>query len=1025
MNVILLPSTPSAQPVCDQLMRWLRAGLCRPFCSWVANATNTVEVRYADERGVQKLALPRALELEGTHQPRFLAFYPLVDPHERVEESFAELVERFLGRVAAVLDFQVDGPPTCTLAIAPATVQQRIPPGIFRANWEGLVVAPEDRATPGAANTLVDNDAGLTAHAAHALVTIAGLWLTPAGNKPDLIEQLRGAPAGALPVTVRVVRCFSRSVELGYVADHVAASALHSNGGWPRPDAERFDRARDSQTLLVSLAQNYLNKHANVLLTRPFEEIHEDAPQALTLVEALRMLADRLIALIERRPFELAEEAIAALHDKAAAYVERIAGPESGIRVRRWNELPERERGLPQLRRRIDVSLTVADGRVSETWSDLRTLVLGLVDGSQLPEGVGADALRRGSRRLVVCDPALLARDPGGGGDQEADVSLLGRIRVGMTTAASAARAHADALQEATDSSDEDTPDPDGATLAEAPAHGLRGMKPLLRRISGMGVAALVAMIGVWTQISLLAGLAASFAIGTLWLLASANACRRMLVRPRVEDDPRVAADLDALNRVLRLRQASADAVRLERRSAELDDWITILAELLHRPWVREQLGGLHVSPTVDRREMPSAFESAVALASAKQLELVGSRARAQAFSQGWLSSIYRAVNDSTMRQWALSQRLEDPPDPAADVSEDEESPRRTLVAAVIGGEGRRLADNPITRELLGAIENALLDELAPTVSRMAVADVQLLGPTTVWLAMPREMRSVEARRARLVLTVNRGAGVLAAPGLALSSETVLAGGHRAYVNGADGEEIEVREICRQPDGGLIVIRLDADSAGADASSTPALEVNAEPLCSSAFVALGPGEEGRTVARWGIVTRVADDLGVAFDGVPLSNGAPLFDLDGRLMGIYAGPGRAHRIKDLDALMALIEHGADGRAEEVLTLHEPPSTTSELPPMTASSFLCKIVDADPEQALARSYWSSHDGANRVALTLPASLALSPMSTRIGQLVGVVRFMAPLRLMVHLVQVTRPVAPLDLIWCTDTNELDAAA
>ncbi len=123
-------------------------------------------------------------------------------------------------------------------------------------------------------------------------------------------------------------------------------------------------------------------------------------------------------------------------------------------------------------------------------------------------------------------------------------------------------------------------------------------------------------------------------------------------------------------------------------------------------------------------------------------------------FSPGWLSSLFRAVqrrvrsDDESSRQSALDGAFDEGLDPEGDVSEDEESPRRVLLAAVRRGDGRRLDDNPLSRDLLEMIDRMPLDAVAPEVQVARAGDarpIQAMPAAVSWFDAPEDLDEIAA----------------------------------------------------------------------------------------------------------------------------------------------------------------------------------------------------------------------------------------------------------------------------------------
>ena len=584
MNVLLLPRTETAAAVAELLTRWSAAGLLRPFCVSDAEeaSLSTQRVRAG---AAERMPLSRALA-DAPGEPEaveFVAFYPL-GAEEEADAGFADAVRGFLERAARhVFDAQTDRRVlTCVLAVAPETQDKRLPPALYRSGWANLLVAPEDRASPGKVNRLEEGGDRFLRHAAHAAATIGALWATPEPNLPDLPARLREEPAGTLQVPVRVVRCYSRVVELGYIVDHIAAATFECRGSWPRP-GKSFEHAQDPEELLASVARVYMERHRDTLVRRSFSPIH-DVPQPLPdLFTALVRLAEQIVAYVRRLPSRLLEEAIATVHEKAADYIEALSRSTGRIAVRRWREAADDGAELAALDEALAKEpLVIEDGAVERTWTELRKITLGLVDGSPLPDGIRQQARAAGDRTKVVCDPALIAHDPaavvaaeepeedpGAGGEDEepAPEPFLELIRARVEAAREEAVARVTALERP--ASPEQPEEEEEESKAKRRRRGGSWLRRVGRRIFLALLVAVVAIAAATTFLSVLPAIAVSAAVLAGLFLAVGFAARDALRHPPIPDDEEAAAELRELNRILELAQARGDAERLGRRLRE------------------------------------------------------------------------------------------------------------------------------------------------------------------------------------------------------------------------------------------------------------------------------------------------------------------------------------------------------------------------------------------------------------------------------------------------------------------------
>ncbi len=349
----------------------------------------------------------------------------------------------------------------------------------------------------------------------------------------------------------------------------------------------------------------------------------------------------------------------------------------------------------------------------------------------------------------------------------------------------------------------------------------------------------------------------------------------------------------------------------------------------------------------------------------------------------------------------AIDSKPELLPDPVTAVSGDLDSLIRALQDTVTRGDGRRLHENPVAGDLLEAIDNARLDELAPSV---VDADGRLrpLEPTTTWIAPSPEVGAVATAYAHRVLPVGPDGAV----GVVLTSQIVLT--CAAAVRGrrsAKGATIKL------PAGtGLALLEFAADIEEAFADIEP--PAVAEPHHGMAIVALGTGR-GSPAINWGVMMRTGGQFAVVCDGGHPARGAPLFDLDGRLVAIHDVAGLAHPAADLETLLRGLATDTDTPlgASTAGDPHVADRPGGDTPTQTASEFLAAIVSTDL-RALAPAYWAAPTEANVVDRTLPSAIALTGDTADIRHLCGGAHFMRPLLVTVHCAELTPVVAPAAL-------------
>jgi hypothetical protein len=996
VNVLLLPATPAASEVTARLGEWAATGLLDSFCVWSADDAGTTWVSRVSGGQSERLLLADALASAEPDAVEFVAFYPVAGD-ESPDPCFTEEAERFLGLAERVLDFDPDRPLVCAFAVSAATPDQPLPAALFRAEWSNLVVAPEDRAAPGGFNRLGKDHERFLRHASHALATIADLWLAPPARRSALPTRLREEPAGPQCVRVRVVRCFSRIVELGHIADHVAAFSFQRHDGWPRPGPD-FERSADPEPLVAAVAGAYLKAHRPTLHRRPFAPITEDPLPPPGPVEALRTLFRQALAYLRKLPSELIEKAIEDVHDKVAVYIERLSGHE--ITVRRWREL-EGDRGLADLSETVAGGpLVIEDGNLMSTWVELRETTLGLLDGSELPADTRALALAPQGRRVIVSDPGLLARDPEGGEDAEDSiVPLLERIRAEVSASLDGARERAAALAGDPDTEEEEDEEPEPGLWDL-----LRGGGRILgtgRRIVSLLLLALLGAAFGWVLLTPPAAAGATIALGAGWLYLAGRLARGVLALPRIPEDDRTMRELSELNRALERAQAEGDAIRLQRRFSELDEWIAILAELLHRPWVSEPFAGLEVVAPTDETTLPHACAVAVVDGNRELVERVGRQVQSETFGPGWLSSIYRHVEDLAMESLYLgSGGVGVPPLPFEGWSEDAESPLRVLRLVVQRGDGRGQWQNPMASELLKVIDRARLDELAPDVVR-ASTERRPLGPTATWIAPPDGVATVTQAHNGRVLGLRgwRHTAVVVAPGLALTSRS--ASEHLLLAGvGPEGSLVDVLGVELPTEADLTLLRLGEDDAPSPG------EVEVAPLrAGDGVVALEGGPKGPT-SRWGYVISDGEGARAIFDGGDPVDGSPVFDLQGRLLAIQGERGALVATPSIAVLLEM-------ESEDVRPPASPNGAASApSEPQPASAFLAKVANDNRYTELLPAYWAGPTDANAIEFSLPPGAGQLSDEETIGSLTEGAAYLRPLRVVVNRIEATHPVEPSDL-------------
>lgn len=834
MRVVIAPRTESTEEVLGCLRSWSAAGLLDGFCLWrVALDSNPNDARgviLLDPDGERVGTLPEVLRDTPSEEVTMLAFYASGE-NGSFDPRFGARVRECMRLVTNVLAYDQMRPLECTTIVVPEHTAQPVPPELFAGSWNAYV-APEDRSAPRSANQLPDSSGFQSRHAAHALATVADLWVDRALRPTGVLEALSGEDVFAIePPAVRVLRCFSRVIDFGYIADHVAAGVFQAGEEWPNPDPEHFDRVSDPSRLVKHTVRELLELHAEALGLTSFDPVTLPPERRPTLLEAVRELIGMLLARARRLPFELEKATIGAGYELLARRIDKLRGPDAP-RTLRWREKPGQERDIASVTEEIDRPISMPDGPVGNVWRDIRQAVLSLVDGSDPPTGIEARSDGRGSKRELVTKPAALAPDPAQppprrGGERACDPlsldpglandpseneeaseeneemvawlesrrpSLLWGVGYRIATNLKAARAAAEELEAATAASADDGAAEDGeaedgeakdSEESEEAPHRSRWRRLRNSLVLNTFIAALASGLA-WTQLAFLPGLIGQAVVVAGWLFGFASLALRFVRTERAIVRAEVEQQLALANRAIERALHAGDVPRLERRYAEYLDWAEIIGSIVHQPWVGEPIERVKLREAIAQSTLPAALQVGVAEMPPEMLERLASQARAKIFQPRWLSEHYGSVQRDAMARVELSYSYagtKSAPDPDADNLDDPDSPRRQLLAAIQRGDGRHLSDNEMTEEVLGFVDRLPLDAAAESVSSPFIVQSggadsergipQALPPCAAWFAPPPSLSELAPRLLSGVIRIsaNSATGPRVGLGALLSPE--------------------------------------------------------------------------------------------------------------------------------------------------------------------------------------------------------------------------------------------------------------
>lgn len=1106
MRILLVPNNESSKKVFECLLGWSRSGLLEPF-AWrgvdpgqaLGSSTQVLRVEAGEGR---ELLLGAALHGFDESNDELIGFYPAT-PQEGFEPSFIETATACVDLLSQTIAHDATRPARCTMVMAPSEIAQPVPPEILSQSFASNVyIAPEDRAEPKDPNRLLGNEAVFPMHAAHAIATVADLWHDPDADRPSVVDVLaRRQPHNHL--AAQVIRCFSRGIDFGYLPDHVSAGIFYGSGGWPNPDSSRFDRIDDAQAVVPHLVNNYMDTYRQELGLSEFTPHRLQDPESLGLFEAFRLLLRLIVMRIRRKPFEVVRQRLDAIHNAAADWVEKQAGPDSGIRVKRRGRSEGAAEDTVGLDALLEGPLVVPDGPVSEAWTALRRLVLGLVDGSELPDGIESARLVNGrGQRALVTEPAVLAPDPdsdpppvdgpagpicdplrldprlageassgeASAGEEAEDAvsdalrewsephrsALLWRVGVRLGEVLLTARREVQAAPEPESEGDRDSVDVEEKAPSQSSGEQRTGLRRRLRKVVFLSTGiALVATAVAISQLALVGVAVALVAIGLLWFLALASAARRWFLANeeigRREDEQELARLNAALKRSLRM----GDEIRLARRYREYLDWAEMLARLVHKPWVGDSLDRVDLSPPLDHATLPAAFSVGVADISEHELERLSAAAGSGVFNPGWLTGLYNTTERLEMTEMGVRRGLPveqaevDREDPTTDVGKDREGPRNRLLDAVRSGRHRSLDGSELEKQVLRHLGDLNPDRVCERVVVLPTADgasageeIDALPPSLAGFQPPATLQLLVGELSPMVVRIEcepeyralGGTGVVVGDeGLVITASEVIDGADSISVFTSSGKRLDAELVRIESSTNLALLSL---GEGNDLAGVPLPESAAvfqgDPVIGIGYPLSG---QNRPAVTWGLVTTsersvrrrggqadapLARVLQAVYHGAQDAMGAPMFGLDGTLLGIHLAPSggdadylRCQRVSTVAPLAALRElmEGNEGEptGRQGGTQRRGPVHDSVTRP---STFIDELTRVDEAPALLRHHWKDANARNEIKEKIPSLENAVEGTDKFSSLAANLAFQAPLRILVHRVDLVAPSKVIDL-------------
>lgn len=1091
MIVLLAPSTPAADTVLERMVSWSASGLLRPFVWWSmpadAEPVSDAAIRIAGgERHDERLAAALA-EGDDDTRPRLVAVCP-VAPDERCPPAFADVVAAHAGwAYDEVLAFDPHDPARCAMIVIPGSVRMQLPGSLLRDDWSAnIVVVAEDRDRASAVNELGVRLGSMQAHAAHAIATLTGLW-HGAHEEAEALTEVAAGPAGEMTARARPVRCFSRLIEFGYLADQVAAGAFElTDDGWPNPDDERYERTTEPGPYLDDLVVRFLREHDAALGLTPWTPERPEPRRKLGILDALRWMWNELKARVRRLPHEITDQVAEAVHDGIA---ERLSQkwPDLPFDIKRWrdkagNIAPER------VAEDLNTILPTPDGPFGQTWRELVATTIGLADGADLPHGWD-ERLRDNEFRVLVADPVALVPEPRSGAwaglgapqlracDPRGVRRALREFEESAADDGESAGIPSDVAEEietssaafvwrigaslaaalATAESFEPEPEPPPAPTpeeVEAAEHEQRQNERRERRrrrwrrirraatvLLGIG-----AIAAGFVFLPLIAAVAIVLLLPFIGLSRAVRAALVFLIRRQEAEINAEQELLDILNPLRERAIRRGDTRRLRRRYAEYLDWAEMLGHVVHHPWAEERLRRLDLDAPVDPALLPAAMNVGIATGGRAFDHLVA-ESRDRVFQPAWMRDVFDGVvrqtdeaeterdrvfgGDGTRRRAAFGDQSSDP-----------DSPRHRLLDAFRRGDARRLRDSPLTARVLRFLDGVPLDAVADGVVAPE-SGREPLTPSLSWFAPPEDLAELaESLRPSVVRlsciegdTVAGGSGVVLAgkAGLVATARHVVEGADEVVVELLDGRRLPASILRVSPHTDVAVLNVDGleDMSGVPLASDNAI-AQGDPVITLGHPLL---QEGEPSLAWGIVAateriitlRDAPPgaerfrvLQATYQALGGSSGAPVLDLDGRLVGIHsAGPleGESTGIPEYlrsavpvaDLRPLLDDAGADTVALDAAGDGEAEGQTVE----TIRAFLGDLRPAVETVAFLPTHFADPgNGRPYVDEVVPADDADVGLGGALADVCGPTAFLVPVRAMAWRVEAAKPLPPTGL-------------
>ena len=282
--------------------------------------------------------------------------------------------------------------------------------------------------------------------------------------------------------------------------------------------------------------------------------------------------------------------------------------------------------------------------------------------------------------------------------------------------------------------------------------------------------------------------------------------------------------------------------------------------------------------------------------------------------------------------------------DPAQDLTEEREGPRRRLLDAIRRGKHRSLSESELALGVLDYLGDRAPDQVCDRVAVLPTADRATLGeeidalpPPLSGFRPPEMLEHLVAELSPAVVQIESrsrhrdfgGTGVVIdKPGLVATSLEAVQGAETISMLTSTGQRVEAELRATDADSKLALISFEADDQLAVALPDEVRSVQGDPVVG---IGRGFAGNGSPSATWGLVTageRKVEVVGapavpvfqVAYHRAEGADGAPVFGLEGELLGVQvlaaAGAARGRgsqlisNVVPVDQVRRLMEGGIE-------------------------------------------------------------------------------------------------------------------